>query len=86
MRTARNSRPTAIRACVDESGIDCPRSARSSSAAYCRPALARHLQAGGDQGRHSLDAGCTTLNKVCGSGMKATMLGNDLIRVGSATS
>lgn len=31
-----------------------------------------------------LGAGCTTLNKVCGSGMKATMLGNDLIRVGSA--
>lgn len=31
-----------------------------------------------------LSAGCTTLNKVCGSGMKATTLGNDLIRVGSA--
>lgn len=29
--------------------------------------------------------GCTTLNKVCGSGMKAIMLGNDLIRAGSAT-
>ena len=29
-------------------------------------------------------AGCTTLNKVCGSGMKAIMLGNDLIRAGSA--
>lgn len=30
-------------------------------------------------------AGCTTLNKVCGSGMKAIMLGHDLIRAGSAT-
>lgn len=30
-------------------------------------------------------AGCTTLNKVCGSGMKAIMLGNDLIKAGSAS-
>ena len=28
--------------------------------------------------------GATTVNKVCGSGMKATMIGHDLIRVGSA--
>ena len=27
---------------------------------------------------------CTTLNKMCGSGMKAVMLGHDLIRAGSA--
>ena len=32
-----------------------------------------------------LSAGCTTLNKVCGSGMKATMLAHDLIKVGSAS-
>src|SRR4249919_3488232 len=30
-------------------------------------------------------AGCTTINKVCGSGMKAAMLGHDLIRAGSAS-
>lgn len=30
-------------------------------------------------------AGCTTINKVCGSGMKAIMLGNDLIKAGSAS-
>jgi len=30
-------------------------------------------------------AGCTTINKVCGSGMKAVMLGHDLIKAGSAT-
>mgnify|MGYP003583459679 FL=1 len=30
-------------------------------------------------------AGCSTLNKVCGSGMKAIMLGHDLIKAGSAT-
>jgi acetyl-CoA C-acetyltransferase len=29
-------------------------------------------------------AGCTTINKVCGSGMKAVMLGHDLLRAGSA--
>jgi len=29
--------------------------------------------------------GCTTINKVCGSGMKAIMLGSDLIKAGSAT-
>ncbi|HTD28542.1 MAG TPA: thiolase family protein [Xanthomonadaceae bacterium] len=30
-------------------------------------------------------AACTTLNKVCGSGMKAIMLGHDMIKAGSAT-
>jgi acetyl-CoA C-acetyltransferase len=29
--------------------------------------------------------GCTTVNKVCGSGMKAVMFGHDLIRAGSAS-
>ncbi|MEA2094680.1 MAG: acetyl-CoA C-acyltransferase [Pseudomonadota bacterium] len=28
--------------------------------------------------------GCTTINKVCGSGMKAIMLGHDMIRAGTA--
>lgn len=30
-------------------------------------------------------AGCTTINKVCGSGMKAIMFAHDLIKAGSAT-
>lgn len=30
-----------------------------------------------------LSAGCTTINKVCGSGMKATMLAHDLLLAGS---
>ncbi|WP_407351893.1 thiolase family protein [Luteimonas sp. R10] len=30
-------------------------------------------------------AGCTTINKVCGSGMKAVMFAHDLIRAGSST-
>ena len=29
-------------------------------------------------------AGCTTINKVCGSGMKAVMLAHDLVKAGSA--
>ena len=29
-------------------------------------------------------AGCTTVNKVCGSGMKTIMLGHDMIKAGSA--
>ncbi len=32
-----------------------------------------------------LAAGCTTINKVCGSGMKAIMLAHDLIRADSAS-
>lgn len=32
-----------------------------------------------------LSAGVTTINKVCGSGMKAVMLANDLIKAGSAS-
>lgn len=31
-----------------------------------------------------LSTGCTTISKVCGSGMKATMLGHDLLLAGSA--
>lgn len=31
-----------------------------------------------------LGTGCTTVNKMCGSGMKAAMLAHDLIRAGSA--
>jgi len=33
-----------------------------------------------------LGAGVTTINKVCGSGLKAVMLAHDLIKAGSATS
>ena len=31
-----------------------------------------------------LSAGCTTVNKMCGSGMKAVMFSHDLIKAGSA--
>lgn len=44
------------------------------------PARQAALAAGLPQG-----VGCTTLNKVCGSGMKAAMFGHDLLRAGSAS-
>ncbi len=75
----------AIQACIEESGVDaalvnevllgCVLPAGVGQA----PARQAAIQAG-----IPLSAGCTTLNKVCGSGMKTTMLGNDLIRAGSA--
>lgn len=76
---------TAIRTCIDESGLDaesinevllgCVLPAGLGQA----PARQAAIKAG-----IPLNAGCTTLNKVCGSGMKATMLGHDLIKAGSA--
>ncbi len=76
---------TAMRACIAESGLQasdidevlmgCVLPAGLGQA----PARQASIQAG-----IPLRAECTTLNKVCGSGMKATMLGNDLIKVGSA--
>jgi acetyl-CoA C-acetyltransferase len=76
----------AIRACVDESGLNVD--AISEVLMGCvlpaglgqAPARQASIKAG-----IPLQAGCTTLNKVCGSGMKATMLGYDLIRAGSAS-
>ncbi len=75
----------AIRACIEESGVDaadvsevlmgCVLPAGVGQA----PARQAAISAG-----IPLGAGCTTLNKVCGSGMKTTMLANDLIKVGSA--
>lgn len=75
----------AIRACLVTSGIDanlinevllgCVLPAGVGQAPARQSALAAGLP---------LHAGCTTLNKVCGSGMKAAMLGGDLIKAGSA--
>lgn len=75
----------AIRAAVEDSGIDgkdvsevlmgCVLPAGTGQA----PARQASIGAG-----LPLSAGATTLNKVCGSGMKAVMLGHDAIRAGSA--
>jgi len=77
---------TAIAAAVEQSGI--PASDVSEVIMGCvlpanlgqAPARQAALAAGLPNA-----AGCTTLNKVCGSGMKAIMLGHDLIKAGSAS-
>jgi acetyl-CoA C-acetyltransferase len=76
---------TAIRACIAESGLD-PEKINEVFMGCVLPAglgqaPARQAAIKADIPLH---AGCTTLNKVCGSGMKATMLAHDLIRAGSA--
>ncbi|MFW2405725.1 MAG: acetyl-CoA C-acyltransferase [Gammaproteobacteria bacterium] len=75
----------ATRACLQDTGIDgndvdeavigCVLSAGVGQA----PARQAVLAAGLPQ-----QVGCTTVNKVCGSSMKAVMLGHDVIRAGSA--
>jgi acetyl-CoA C-acetyltransferase len=76
---------TACRAALEDSGLD--------AAAIDEVLLGCVLPAGLGQAparQAALGAGlpssvpCTTVNKVCGSGMKTTMLGHDLIRAGSA--
>ena len=77
---------TAIKAALDQSGVapadisevimGCVLPANLGQA----PARQAAINAGIPK-----SAGCTTINKVCGSGMKAIMLGNDLIKAGSAT-
>ena len=77
---------TAIRAALEESGVapadvsevimGCVLPANLGQAPARQAALAADLPTG---------AGCTTVNKVCGSGMKAIMLGHDLIKAGSAS-
>ena len=75
----------ALRACIEDSGVDaadvsevlmgCVLPAGLGQA----PARQAAIKAG-----IPLGTGCTTLNKVCGSGMKTAMLGYDLLRAGSA--
>lgn len=77
---------TAIKAAIEHAGIDadavtevimgCVLPAGLGQAPARQAAIAAGLP---------LAAGCTTINKVCGSGMKAIMLGHDLIKAGSAT-
>jgi acetyl-CoA C-acetyltransferase len=77
---------TAIRAALEQSGVvpadvsevimGCVLPANLGQAPARQAALAADLPA---------SVGCTTINKVCGSGMKAIMFGHDLIKAGSAT-
>ena len=75
----------AIRACIEESQVDA--AGISEVLMGCvlpaglgqSPARQASIKAG-----VPLAVGCTTLNKACGSGMRTTMIGNDLIKAGSA--
>jgi acetyl-CoA C-acetyltransferase len=76
---------TAIKAAVEQSGValesisevimGCVLPAGLGQAPARQAAIAAGIP---------LSAGATTINKVCGSGMKAVMLGHDLIKAGSA--
>ena len=76
---------TAISACLSDTGLDpgavdevllgCVLPAGIGQAPARQAALAAGMPTG---------AGCTTVNKVCGSGMKSTMFGHDMIAAGSA--
>jgi acetyl-CoA C-acetyltransferase len=75
----------AIRAAVERAGIS-PRDVQEVIMGNVLPAgegqaPARQASLGAGL---PLSAGCTSVNKVCGSGMKAAMLAHDLIRAGSA--
>ena len=82
--TAANLGAVAIRAAVERAGIDanlvdevlmgCVLQAGQGQAPARQAAL---------QGGLPLSAGCATINKVCGSAMKATMLGHDGLLAGS---
>lgn len=77
---------TAIRAALEQSGLapadvtevimGCVLPANLGQAPARQASLGAGLPAA---------TGCTTINKVCGSGMKALMLGHDLIKAGSAS-
>jgi len=83
--SAPNLSAAATSACIEDIGIDvadideaiigCVLPAGIGQAPARQAALAAGLPN---------SVGCMTINKVCGSGMKATMLAHDLIRAGSA--
>jgi len=76
----------ALRACISDAGIDAADVSEVLMGCVLPAGLgqapARQAALNADIPLH---VGCTTLNKVCGSGMKATMLGHDLIKAGSAS-
>ena len=77
---------TAIAAAVAEAGIDVDRVDEVQMGCVLPAGLgqapARQAALGGGL---PVGAPCTTVNKMCGSGMKAIMLGHDAIRIGSAS-
>ena len=76
---------TAIKAALDHAAVK-PADVSEVLMGCVLPAEPRPgARAPGSAGRGTAEfAGCTTINKVCGSGMKAIMLAHDLIKAGSA--
>ena len=76
---------TAIQAAVAQSGVDAAKVSEVIMGCVLPAGLgqAPARQAALGAGLPT-SAGCTTVNKVCGSGMKAIMLGHDVIKAGSA--
>ena len=74
----------AIRAAMKQSGVDGEEVSEIIMGCVLPAGLgqapARQAALGADL---PLSAGCTTINKVCGSGMKSVMLGHDLLIAGS---
>ena len=82
--TASQLGAAAIQAAVDRAGID-PELVQEGIMGNVLPAgqgqaPARQAVLGAGL---PLATGCTTINKMCGSGMKATMLAHDLLKAGS---
>ncbi|MFZ3512339.1 thiolase family protein [Vibrio harveyi] len=75
----------AIKAAMDASGVSEVDEVYMGCVlpAGCGQAPARQAALGADL---PLTTGCTTINKVCGSGMKSVMLAHDLIKAGSIRS
>ncbi|TXK65688.1 thiolase family protein [Alkalisalibacterium limincola] len=77
---------TAIRAALEQSGVAAADVSEVIMGCVLPAGLgqapARQASLGADI---PVSVGCTTVNKVCGSGMKAIMLGHDLIKAGSAS-
>ena len=77
---------TAIRAALEQSGVAAADVSEVIMGCVLPAGLgqapARQASLGADI---PVAVGCTTINKVCGSGMKAIMLGHDLIKAGSAS-
>ncbi len=91
-----SSRKLAIKAAVQEAGEFSLNSASSVKSGFtvdevymgcvlsagCGQAPARQAALGAGL---SFDTGCTTVNKVCGSGMKSVMLAHDAIKAGTVS-
>ncbi len=76
----------AIRAAVHDSGVPVEQISEVLMGCVLPAGLGQAPARQAALGAGLLEAtGCTTLNKVCGSGMKAVMLGADLIHAGSAS-